>query len=56
MLFSEYYPDDFTAKILEWKLPLKQDKYKDVIISSSQFLVSENRIKVNAFFPIGIGK
>lgn len=49
MLFSEYYSDYFTATILEWKLLLKQDKYKDIIISSLQFLVNENRIKVYAF-------
>ena len=49
MLFSEYYPDYFTATILEWKLLLKQDKYKDIMISSLQFLVSENRTKVYAF-------
>ncbi len=49
MLFSEYYPDYFTATILEWKHLLKQDKYKDVIISSLEFLVKENRIKIFAF-------
>ena len=49
MLFSEYYPDYFTATILEWKPLLKQDKYKDLIISSLEFLVKEKRIKVYAF-------
>jgi putative transposase len=49
MLFSEFYPDYFTATILEWKHLLKQDKYKDIIISSLKFLVNENRIKVYAF-------
>ena len=49
MLFSEFYPDYFTATILEWKHLFKEDKYKDVIISSLQFLVKENRLKVYAF-------
>lgn len=49
MLFSEFYPDYLTATILEWKHLLKQDKYKDIIISSLQFLVKENRLKVYAF-------
>ena len=49
MLFSEYYPDYFTAAILEWKHLLKQDEYKNVIISSLRFLVKENRLKVYGF-------
>ncbi|MCW3114621.1 MAG: hypothetical protein JWR18_3017 [Segetibacter sp.] len=49
MLFSEFYPDYFTATILEWKHLLKEDKYKEIIISSLQFLVKENRLKVYAF-------
>ncbi len=49
MLFSEYYPDYFTATILEWKHLLKQDSYKDIIVSSLEFLVKENRIKVFGF-------
>ncbi len=47
--FSEYYPDYFTATTLEWKHLLKPDKYKDIIVSSLQFLVKENRIKVYGF-------
>ncbi len=53
MLFSEFYPDYFTATILEWKHLLKADKYKDIVISSLEFLVKENRIKVYAFAPDG---
>jgi putative transposase len=49
MLFSQFYPDYFTATILEWKHLLKQDMYKDIIISSLQFLVKEGRLKVYAF-------
>jgi len=49
MLFSDFYPDYFTATILEWRHLLKPDKYKDIIISSLEFLGKENRIKVYAF-------
>ena len=49
MNFSEYYPDYFTATIFEWKHLLNPDKYKDIIISSLEFLVKERRIKVSAF-------
>lgn len=49
MLFSEFYPDYFTSTILERKHLLKNDKYKQVIISSLEFLVMQKRIKVYAF-------
>ncbi len=49
MQFPEYYPQFFTATILEWKHLLKEDKYKDIIIESLRFLVSTNRVKVIAF-------
>ena len=39
-------PQFFTATILEWKKSLKPGKYKDIIISSLQFLVENNRVKV----------
>lgn len=42
-------PQFFTATILEWKRLLKPEKYKDIIISSLQFLAENNRVKVNAF-------
>jgi putative transposase len=42
-------PQFFTGTILEWKRLLKPEKYKDIIISSLQFLVENNRVKVNAF-------
>jgi putative transposase len=41
-------PQFFTATILEWKKLLKPEKYKDIIISSLQFLVENNRVRVNA--------
>jgi putative transposase len=42
-------PQFFTATILEWKRLLKPDKYKDIIISSLEFLVRNKRVQVNAF-------
>ena len=47
--FSEYYPDYFTANILEWKHLLKPNKFKDIIISSLDYLVQERRIKLFGF-------
>ncbi len=48
-LLTGYYPQFFTATILEWKPLLKQDKYKDIIIDSLRFLVQQNRVKVCSF-------
>jgi REP element-mobilizing transposase RayT len=48
-------PQFFTPTILEWKRLLKPDKYKDIIISSLEFLVRNKRVQVNAFVPITIG-
>lgn len=41
-------PQFFTATILEWKKLLKPDKYKEIILSSLEFLVENKRIQVNA--------
>ncbi|HKG69367.1 MAG TPA: hypothetical protein VKA92_10905 [Segetibacter sp.] len=49
MLFSEIYPNYFTSTCLEWKHLLIPDKYKDIVISSLEFLVIERRIKVCGF-------
>jgi putative transposase len=49
MLSSNFYPDFFTATILEWKKLLRPDKFKDIIINSLQFLVREKRVTVYAF-------
>jgi putative transposase len=46
---TEYYPQFFTATILEWKLLLKEDKYKDIITSSLQFLTANKRVVVYGF-------
>ena len=39
----------FTATILEWKKLLRPDKYKDIIVSTLQFLVENKRIRLYAF-------
>ena len=47
--FITDYPQFFTATNLEWKTLLKPDKYKDIIISSMDFLVKDKRIIIYAF-------
>ena len=44
-----YYPQFFTATILEWKQLLRDDSMKDIIISSLRFLVSDGKIIVYGF-------
>ena len=44
-----YYPQFFTATILEWKYLLADDKMKEIIISSIHFLVKDSRVKVYGF-------
>ena len=49
-MFDEQNPIQFfTATILEWKHLLKQNKYKDIIINSLQFLTSQQRVEVFGF-------
>ncbi|PIQ21498.1 MAG: transposase [Cytophagales bacterium CG18_big_fil_WC_8_21_14_2_50_42_9] len=43
------HPQFFTATILEWKHLLKPDKYKDIVMQSLQFLVSNKRILLYGF-------
>ena len=49
MVYKNYYPHYFTATILEWKRLLKPDKYKELIISSLDYMVKANRIAVHGF-------
>lgn len=42
----EQYPPYFTVTILQWKKLLKPEKYKDIIISSMKFLVTDKRVKL----------
>ena len=46
---TEYYPQFFTATILEWKHLLRPDKYKNIIADSLNFLVKEKRVAVYGF-------
>jgi putative transposase len=48
-LYPEYWPQFFTAIILEWKTLLQHDKYKEEIVKSLRFLVQQKRIKLYAF-------
>jgi len=43
------YPQFFTATNLEWKMLLKPDKHKDVIIESMRFLVQDSRVIIYGF-------
>jgi REP element-mobilizing transposase RayT len=43
------YPQFFTATILQWKKLLQQDKYKDIIMNSLKFLVTNKRIILYGF-------
>lgn len=47
--FPIEYPQFYTATIVEWKTLLTDDKHKDIIIKSLEFLVKEKRIILNAF-------
>ncbi|MEP6684905.1 MAG: transposase [Parafilimonas sp.] len=49
MSFNNYYPDFYTATILEWKQLLKPDKFKDIIISSLKFLAENKRTILYGF-------
>ena len=43
------YPQFFTATILEWKHLLADEKMKDIIINSLQFLVNDGRVIIYGF-------
>lgn len=44
-----YWPHFYTATIYEWKHLLYENKHKDIIINSLEFLVKDKRIILNAF-------
>ena len=44
-----YWPQFYTATIYQWKDLLKEDIFKDIIIESLQWLVSNKRIVLNGF-------
>jgi putative transposase len=47
--YPQYWPQFYTATILEWKTLLSQDKYKEVIIESLRYLTTKERITLYAF-------
>ena len=47
--YATSWPSFYTATINSWKPLLHDDRYKDVIIASLQFLVNTGRIRLNAF-------
>ena len=49
ILYPENSPQFFTSTIQSWKHLLKDDKYKEVVITSLQFLKENKKVKVNAF-------
>jgi REP element-mobilizing transposase RayT len=48
-MYPDEWPQFFTATISEWKPLLEPNEYKDIIIQSLQFLVTDKRINLNAF-------
>ena len=48
-IYPEYWPQFFTATILEWKPLLQNNNYKDEIIKCLQFLKKQKRIRIYAF-------
>ena len=47
--YPEYFPQFFTATILNFEHLLAKDEYKGIFVDSLRFLVNENRIKLFAF-------
>lgn len=48
IIFNQY-PQFFTATVLEWKHLLADEKMKDIIINSLQFLVNNGRVIIYGF-------
>lgn len=48
-VYPIHWPEFYTATILDRKFLLHDDKYKDIIISSLQYFVKNNKIKLYAF-------
>ena len=44
-----YHPHFFTATILGWQHLLQPEKYKNIIINSLRFLVTNNRVTIYCF-------
>ncbi len=46
---AQEWPQFFTATIQNWKPLLKEDKYKNLIVDSLRFLVTESMVTINCF-------
>ena len=53
--YAQEWPQFFTATIHEWKHLLQEDKYKNIIVNTLKFLVTEGNVTINGFVPIAIG-
>jgi REP element-mobilizing transposase RayT len=49
ILYPVHWPQFYTATCYEWLPLLANDKYKNIIINSLQFMVTNKRIELNAF-------
>jgi len=49
MVFAKEHPEFITVTCLEWKPILMEDRFKDIVIDSLDFLTKSNRITVYAF-------
>jgi REP element-mobilizing transposase RayT len=47
--FTIHATQYFTATIHEWQPVLADDRHKDIIMDSLQYLVNDKRIELNAF-------
>ena len=48
-IYPIHWPQYYTATIYQWKHLLLQNSYKDIIIDSLKFLVTDKRIVLNGF-------
>ena len=48
-MYPVYWPQFYTATCYEWLPLLDNDKYKNIIVGSLQYLVTNKRIELNAF-------
>ncbi len=48
-LYPIHWPQFYTATCYDWLPLLANDKYKDIIVNSLQFMVKNKRIELNAF-------
>ena len=47
--YAQEWPQFFTATIQKWKHLLKEDNYKNIIVDTLKFLVTEGIVTINGF-------